>query len=425
MVKIFTLFFLTIIVFSNPFLFSQVQEQLSSKKTELSRLRNEISSLEKELKLKSAKEKESFQKLENYNKQGFLLNKLIARLREEEELKQQDIDNSKSDIEIIEKEIAVLKKNYSRYVISIYKYGKMDELEFLVNAGSIDRAILRYKYLQKFSDKRKKDLDQYVENIKHLNVLKNKLVSEVEEKVLLENQKVSEESALKTKLNERKQILVSIRKDKDALKKEIDAKRTAEVKIKSLINKLIEESIARRKEEERLAKLNTEKKKNTLTGLREKKEKTFTEVPEYKVNLSTSGFSSFSSLRGRLNWPVSNGHVIRQFGENRNAKLNTVTINYGIDIKTAGDLNVKCVADGVVSAIDWIPGYGSVIIITHKDEFRTVYSHLSEIYVKEGDRVKSGSLLAKIGESSDGNIVHFEIWNSRNNQNPEVWLARK
>jgi murein DD-endopeptidase MepM/ murein hydrolase activator NlpD len=100
-------------------------------------------------------------------------------------------------------------------------------------------------------------------------------------------------------------------------------------------------------------------------------------------------------------------------------------MNYGVDIKASGDLSVKCVAGGVVSVIDYIPGYGSVIIVTHKGDFRTVYSHLSEIYVNEGDKVKAGSLLAKVGESLEGNILHFEIWNSRKNQNPEQWLAKK
>ena len=88
-------------------------------------------------------------------------------------------------------------------------------------------------------------------------------------------------------------------------------------------------------------------------------------------------------------------------------------------------MNVKSAAEGVVSAIDWIPGYGTVIIITHKEGFRTVYSHLSEVFVKEGDKVKLGSVIAQIGESIEGNIVHFEIWNSRINQNPEIWLAKK
>lgn len=100
-------------------------------------------------------------------------------------------------------------------------------------------------------------------------------------------------------------------------------------------------------------------------------------------------------------------------------------LNYGVDIAASKDVNVKAVSDGVVSAIDWIPGYGSVIIVTHKGDYRTVYSHLSEIYVNEGDKVKPGNIIAKVGDSIDGKVLHFEIWNSRENQNPEVWLVKK
>ena len=100
-------------------------------------------------------------------------------------------------------------------------------------------------------------------------------------------------------------------------------------------------------------------------------------------------------------------------------------LNYGVDIAASKDLNVKAVSEGVISAIDWIPGYGSVIIVTHKGDFRTVYSHLSEIYVNEGDKVKPGNVIAQVGDSIEGKILHFEIWNSRENQNPELWLTRK
>jgi septal ring factor EnvC (AmiA/AmiB activator) len=232
---------------------------------------------------------------------------------------------------------------------------------------------------------------------------------------------------LQKKLTERKKLLASIRHDKTELKRSINSKRSAESKIKNLIAKLIETEERKRKEEhERLAKLESEKVRNesrTKTISTEKKKVNNDAV--YDINISTSGLSSFSALKGKLNWPVSGGHIVRHFGEDRNAKLNTVTLNYGVDIKASSDLNIKAPADGVVSAIDWIPGYGGVIIITHKDGYRTVYSHFSEIFVKEGDKVKPGSVIAKVGESIEGFIVHFEIWYSRNNQNPEIWLARK
>ena len=45
-------------------------------------------------------------------------------------------------------------------------------------------------------------------------------------------------------------------------------------------------------------------------------------------------------------------------------------LNYGVDIAASKDINVKAVSEGVISAIDWIPGYGSVVIVTHKGAYQ-------------------------------------------------------
>ena len=124
-------------------------------------------------------------------------------------------------------------------------------------------------------------------------------------------------------------------------------------------------------------------------------------------------------------WPLHKGRVIRKFGENKNKSLNTVTLNYGVDIKANKDKNVRSVGEGVVATIDWLPGYGNVIIVSHKNDYRTVYGHVSEIFVSEGDKVKAGSVLALVDEGIDGYVLHFEIWKGRDKQNPETWLAKK
>ena len=420
-------FIIIILFFAVSFNFSQVKEKIKNKQTELSRIKTEISLLESQLKIKTTKEKQSNIALDNYNKQNFLLNTLVNRLREEEQLKQEDIEFTLHQIEYIEKEIKILQINYSKYVTSVYKKGKDDELAALLNSESLQQALIRYKYLQKFSEKRVKDLGEFQKNKQELIVLKDKYEKEKEEKVILAEQKENDSKMLQKKLVERKKLLASIRHDKTELKKSINSKRSAESKIKNLIAKLIDTEERKKKEEhERLVKLESAKVRNEIrTKSISSEMKDVNNDAVYDINISTSELSSFSSLKGKLNWPVSGGHIVRHFGEDRNAKLNTVTLNYGVDIKAGSDLNIKTPADGVVSAIDWIPGYGGVIIITHKDGYRTVYSHFSEIFVKEGDKVKPGNIIAKVGESIEGFIVHFEIWYSRNNQNPEIWLARK
>ena len=135
----------------------QEQEKINLKKNELSDLKDEISGLEEELNKKTEKEKESFEVLENYNKQNYLLRKLIKKLKAGEKAKQIEIDQSNIKIKSIENKIIELRKNYSRYVTAIYKYGSTNELVSLLDAESFEQALLRYKYLKKFSEKRSKD----------------------------------------------------------------------------------------------------------------------------------------------------------------------------------------------------------------------------------------------------------------------------
>lgn len=424
MVKKSVYYIFLIILFLTFNILPQDRENIEVKKNERSDLKNEISKLEDELKQKTEKEKESFEVLENYNKQEYLLRKLIKRLKSQEIAKQREIDKNNRKIKSIEKQISTLKKNYSKYVIAIYKYGEVNELASLLDAESVEQALVRYKYLQKFSERRSEDLQSYRNNIMELNKTKARLEKEKLEKKLLADQKQKEENGLEAKQKERKKILNAIRNDKISLKKELEAKKIAEVKINQMIVKLIAEAEQRRKEEaEHLASLN---KTPVEKSINQKNIVNLSAAePKYDVNLNTSEFSSFSNLKGKLHWPIRNGKVIRKYGENVNDNLNTVTLNYGVDIKASSDLDVKAVAEGVVSAIDWIPGYGSVVIVTHKGDYRTVYSHLSDLYISEGDKVKLGNVIARVGESLEGNVLHFEIWNSRVNQNPEKWLVKK
>ncbi len=388
--------------------FSQ-QKKIKQKKEELSEIKKEIRVLENQYRQKSRKEKKSYASFQNFNKQNFLLNKLIKNLKLQEAEKERQIKKTKRAVSDLEKEIKTLRKNYSKYVVSIYKYGQPSRWSVFFDLSSLQRLFLRYKYLKEFSKRRQKDLQKLKTSKALLLNLKTKLEKEKREKQLLVKQKQKEENQLSKKISESRILLRAIRKDKSELRKEISAKRTAKKKISNLIAKLVEEERAR----EEYARL---KKKNKNTAV---------EPGDYDIDLSTAGFSSFSSLKGRMKWPVKKGKIIRKFGKNRNKKLNTVTVNYGIDIKVYSDLYVKSVAEGVVSAIDWIPGYGSVVIVSHKGNYRTVYSHLDEIFVSEGDKLKYNASIGKVGESINGYVLHFEIWKSRKNQNPEVWLAKR
>lgn len=389
-------------------------EDISQKKSELSSIKTEINNLEKELASKSAAEKKSFEAVENLNKQNFLINKVLGQLRTEINKKENEIKIVERKIKQTESEIKILQDNYATYVKAIYKKGQYNELESLFDAASLQQAVMRTYYLQVFAKQREKDLTKLKDKKSELDESKALLKKERNEKLLLAKARDDEKKVLTQKLNERKTALNSIKKNNKELKKVIVAKKEAQKKTEQLIAQLIERDAAANKDQ----LVSTDKSAGEKNKIKD-------ENVGYEYDLSTASFASFAELKGKMIWPLHKGKVIRKFGENKHKSLNTVTLNYGVDIKADKDKNVRSVGEGVVAAIDWLPGYGNVIIISHKNNYRTVYSHVSEIFVTEGEKVKSGSVLALVDEGIDGYVLHFEIWKGRDKQNPEQWLAKK
>jgi murein DD-endopeptidase MepM/ murein hydrolase activator NlpD len=74
--------------------------------------------------------------------------------------------------------------------------------------------------------------------------------------------------------------------------------------------------------------------------------------------------------------------------------------------------------------ITFLPSYGNLVILDHQNGYRTVYAHLAEIDVQEGQIVAEGESIGRSGDAMEGPRLHFEVWKDREKQNPESWLTR-
>jgi len=410
--------------------FSQKLSDIQSKREELNRIRKEIEQLDKKLKETLSKEKQNLNVIDEYDKQVKLIQELLKKLNEEEKRLSEEIRIREFELSNAEKELNDLRNEYEKNIVNLYKFGRKNPFELLLTSQSVNQALIRYKYLEKFTIDRKRRIELINQKAKEVSEEKSKLESVLNEKERLKNEKSIEETQLQTKIKEKRSVVSELRKDREAILKDLERKKQSAQKIAALIDQLIEqkrkEEIAareralerKRQQELQRQKSSTENKNFT------KKETTISENNESDLFLELPQFSSFSRLRGNLPWPV-NGRIVNKFGEQRNPLLNTVTLNFGIDIATPYGTPVRAVADGRVSIVHWLPGYGNIIIITHSENYRTVYAYLSEILVNEGDIVKRGDVIAKSGESLTGEMLHLEIWKEREKQNPELWLARR
>ena len=150
-------------------------------------------------------------------------------------------------------------------------------------------------------------------------------------------------------------------------------------------------------------------------------------IAEEAAKTNKSYFSSnISKSKGKLPWPSSSHLVINEYGEHEHPVLKNLKVrNNGIDIDMQDNPSVLSVFSGVVSRIIAIPGYNATVIVRHGSVL-TVYTNLSDVYVKKDDKVKQGTKLGSIyrGDGVNKNILHFELWNEDLKQNPLTWLDK-
>ena len=97
-----------------------------------------------------------------------------------------------------------------------------------------------------------------------------------------------------------------------------------------------------------------------------------------------------------------------------------------IDIANPSAPNVVAADTGTVIVAGWPHpwAYGNRIIINHGNGYKTLYAHLSRIYVKVGQTVKQGQVIGRMGTTgrSTGTHLHFEIRKNNVPQNPFNYL---
>ena len=119
--------------------------------------------------------------------------------------------------------------------------------------------------------------------------------------------------------------------------------------------------------------------------------------------------------------PPAVGDVSSPFGMRIHPIYGELGMHDGIDLAMPVGTSVHASQTGrVVFTGDKI-GYGKAVIIEHENGIQTVYAHLDEINVNEGDLVGRGKVIALSGNTgrSTGPHLHFEIRTGGNPVNPE------
>lgn len=136
---------------------------------------------------------------------------------------------------------------------------------------------------------------------------------------------------------------------------------------------------------------------------------------ESTVSVSKPADKVEQQISTKLLWPTS-GHVITQYYGWRHT---------GLDID--GDYTSPLYAseDGVVEVSGWNSGgYGLQVLIRHPNGIKTRYAHASKLFVKAGDSVKRGQVIAMMGSTgrSTGSHIHYEVIVNGTKVNPLLYI---
>lgn len=148
--------------------------------------------------------------------------------------------------------------------------------------------------------------------------------------------------------------------------------------------------------------------------------------PQKPAQTADPAASGFASMKGSLPRPVSGAfRVTSYFGVHSLPDLPDVKYdNPGIDAEVGHGASAVAVYGGKVSGVYMIPGYGTVVIVSHGNYY-TVYGNLTSAMVKVGDVVKQGQGVGSVADSEDNpghGLIHFEVWHNREKQNPLSWI---
>lgn len=188
----------------------------------------------------------------------------------------------------------------------------------------------------------------------------------------------------------------------------------------------------------------TKKKENEVTyaNARRRRPKSAKSSPSATAGKSTSSSASnagsassapapsksggFESMKGSLPRPVAGSFkVTSRFGKHSLPDLPDVTYdNPGIDAEVSAGAAAQAVYGGKVSGVYMIPGYSTVVIVSHGGYY-TVYGNIASASVKVGDVVKQGQSLGRLApdeENPSHSLIHFEVWKNRDKMDPLGWI---
>jgi septal ring factor EnvC (AmiA/AmiB activator) len=382
---------------------ADAQDTLSSRQAteqRLDALKDQIARDESRLQDAQEKTKASLERLDAIKRKIALREELVAtynqRIRELE--REQAV--LRDTLERMQTRLRDLREEYRARVVHAYKYGRMHDLALILASQSINQMLVRVRYLRRFAQQRQDKQQTVQAAARDVERRRDTLAATRSETESLLTEARAERETLRDLQDERQRVVRSLRQRESELQSQIEQKRAQAKELERRIREMVA-AAQRRAEEEQ------------------------TEAEQAATSAVYASLSaSFQDNRGRLPWPAD-GVITESFG-NQVSDYGTSTYHPGILIATNPGVPVRAVFEGRVTGIDFVPGYGTYLVLRHGD-YLTVYSNFSSVTVSTGQTVEAGQVLGDAGTPNEPRDagVFFAVFDANENTSvdPLDWLA--
>lgn len=122
--------------------------------------------------------------------------------------------------------------------------------------------------------------------------------------------------------------------------------------------------------------------------------------------------------------PVA-GTLSSDFGYREHPTEGEERFHYGVDLAADVGTEIRCFADGTVTAVGDSSSYGRYCVVAHQGGYSTLYAHCSRVTVSSGAAISRGNKIAEVGETgmATGPHLHFELQREGTYLNPIYYVS--
>jgi len=352
----------------------------------LTRINGQIKDLKARLEAESRKESSVLSSLARINLNKSLVEKELAAQNVELERGRAELAAIQKDIRKIRADVERERASIERTLVTLYKFGRVDFFQFLLQARDIESYTSESKHLALLARSQDEVLAGFLASLEEQRRAESALESKQRDLAAMARAANLKRQELDTEARKNATLVQEIRKSRATYTQTLAELSESAEELQKLMNKIVSEEWV---------------------------------LP--------AAFVPLYERKGKLPWPLE-GRVITPFGFEQHPDFKTIVMNKGVEISPGQDRSlILAVHAGKVVYADYFQGYGNLLIVDHGMTYYTLYGHCSEFMAAVGDMVRAGQPLALVGDSGSlkGECLYFELRYKTKALDPLQWLKRR